>query len=199
MAASLWAGAALGFSVSVPLGPISLLCIQNTLAGGFAQGVITGLGAATAQGLFASAAILGAGIAAAVLAPWTDVIRCFSAALLMVLGIRILLRHRAGRLQGRTTSWRASYASTLVLALSNPMTILPYIAVATADVEDMGFSTWLVLGVILAALSWYATLCGIASVMRRRIPGHVAVYLNMVAGGAMIAFALVIVTGRLHL
>lgn len=200
MPASLWTGAALGFSVVMPVGPISLLCVQNTLVGGYGQGVLAGLGAATAHGMFAAAVVLGAGAAAPVLTSSSDVIRCFSAFLLVVLGIRTLLRQRAARIHVRTTNWCTSYSSTLVLALSNPTTILPYIAVASASasVSDASLSTWSIPGVMLAASSWYAGLSGIASLMRRGIPTHVIRYLDIVAGSATIAFGVAIASASVR-
>ncbi len=198
MTTSLWTGAALGLSVAVPLGPISLLCVQNTLANGYGQGVITGFGAATAQGLFAAAAILGEGLIATALAPWTDVIRVLSGALLVVLGIRILLQQRTAQAPRRATNWRASYASTLVLALSNPMTILPYVAVATVTVEDAALSAWSIPGVMLAASTWYALLSGVTTVLRRGMPVTLSRSLNIGAAGVMIASGLVITLGHFH-
>ncbi|OQO95875.1 lysine transporter LysE, partial [Geobacillus sp. 44B] len=44
----------LGFSVSAPVGPIGLLCIQRTLTKGQMAGFFTGLGASTANMIYAS-------------------------------------------------------------------------------------------------------------------------------------------------
>ena len=46
---SLLKGIAVGFSIAAPLGPIGVLCIRRSLAEGSLMGLLTGLGAATAQ------------------------------------------------------------------------------------------------------------------------------------------------------
>jgi threonine/homoserine/homoserine lactone efflux protein len=42
-------GLVLGFSIAAPVGPIGVLCIRRTLASGFKSGLVSGLGAATAD------------------------------------------------------------------------------------------------------------------------------------------------------
>jgi threonine/homoserine/homoserine lactone efflux protein len=42
-------GILIGFAIAAPVGPIGLLCIQRTLARGRWSGVISGLGAASAD------------------------------------------------------------------------------------------------------------------------------------------------------
>src|SRR3546814_10385330 len=47
---------AIGFAMAVPVGPVGLLCIRRTLNSGFVIGLLSGLGAALADALFAAAA-----------------------------------------------------------------------------------------------------------------------------------------------
>ena len=42
-------GLVIGFSIAAPVGPIGVLCIRRTLAEGRASGLVSGLGAATAD------------------------------------------------------------------------------------------------------------------------------------------------------
>ena len=44
-------GLLLGFSIAAPVGPIGGLCIRRTIAEGRASGLVSGLGAATADAL----------------------------------------------------------------------------------------------------------------------------------------------------
>lgn len=196
MSAPLLAGAVLGLSVAAPFGPVSLICVQNSLAGGCRRGMVAGLGAATAHGLFATVAVSGAGIAAMFLTPWAGALRLASALVLLVLGVRTLLRARAARPVSAGRGIRASYLAALALALSNPMTILPYLAVATA-VAGVGegeglLSAWSVPGVVLAVTGWYAGLSSLASLARRHLAGRLGRALNAVAGAMLLGFAAVV-------
>jgi len=42
-----WKGMVIGFAIAAPVGPIGVLCIRRTLAGGQLAGLLSGLGAAT--------------------------------------------------------------------------------------------------------------------------------------------------------
>ena len=52
-------GFIIGISIAAPVGPIGILCIQRTLTGGKIYGLITGLGAATADAVYGSMAAFG--------------------------------------------------------------------------------------------------------------------------------------------
>src|SRR6185295_7970839 len=83
-------GAALGFSVAAPVGPIGLLCTQRTLNRGRLHGLAVGLGAATADALYGLVAGLGlawVSSAANSSGPW---LRLIGALFLISLGVRTL-------------------------------------------------------------------------------------------------------------
>ena len=52
-------GLLIGFSIAAPVGPIGVLCIRRTLARGRASGLVSGLGAASADAVYGSVAALG--------------------------------------------------------------------------------------------------------------------------------------------
>lgn len=52
-------GLILGFSIAAPVGPIGILCIRRTLAEGRMHGFVSGLGAATADGVYGAIAAFG--------------------------------------------------------------------------------------------------------------------------------------------
>ena len=47
-------GLALGFSMAATFGPIGVLCVRRTLVDGFRFGFVSGLGAATADRVYAA-------------------------------------------------------------------------------------------------------------------------------------------------
>ena len=52
-------GLILGFSIAAPVGPIGILCIRRTLQYGRFSGFFSGLGAATADAIYAVIAAFG--------------------------------------------------------------------------------------------------------------------------------------------
>jgi len=55
----LFKGIVIGFAMAIPIGPIGIMCIRKTLAEGRVRGLVVGLGAATADMVFASIAAFG--------------------------------------------------------------------------------------------------------------------------------------------
>lgn len=191
MLETLLAGAMLGLSVAMPFGPVSMICVQRCLTHGFRVGLTAGIGAAGAHGVFALATVAAAGAIATDLEHWNDWIRLASAVLLIILGIRTLLRHRSKPVE-RPVGRGEAFGATLVLALSNPMTMLPYLAVATGATASGGLgislSTWAVPGVMAGAGLWYFILISGAAVFGARLPRGVLAHLNLVSGSLLIVF-----------
>lgn len=154
---------AVGFFIAAPVGPIGLLTIQRTLDQGRAAGLATGLGAAGADAVYGAIGALGV----------TQVIGWLIGARLWLSlgGGAVLLwmawrtaRHplatQAAALPTRTDLLRC-FAGTFVLTLSNPATILSFIAVfasmAGASQQDVSAVT-MVAGVLLGSALWWLTL-----------------------------------------
>ena len=190
------AGAALGLSVAAPFGPVSLICVQQSLNRGYRYGMVSGFGAATSHGIFSIAAIVGAETISVVLLPWSNVIQCLSAMVLVWLGVQTMLKARSAARPARVVTMRRAYASTLMLSLSNPMTIIPYLALATMAAEgNIGGATlslWCVPGVMVAAATWYACISCVTAKMRNGISPGLAKALNLVAGGSLIVFGAIV-------
>ena len=52
-------GQIIGLAIAAPVGPIGVLCIQRSLQNGFKMGFISGMGAATADGIYGLIAAFG--------------------------------------------------------------------------------------------------------------------------------------------
>lgn len=192
-------GALLGLSIAAPFGPISLMCVQRSLLSGIWRGVASGAGAATAHGLYAAAALMSADVLAVALTRWHLHVQVFSALVLIGLGVRTIARRP--RIEERTSlraSSQADYAVGLMLALSNPMTILPYVALASGvAVIDHGQGLhlgWMVAGIIMGTASWYAMLSSAAWILSKHLPQRVLTRMNWFAGAVLIGFGLIVLT-----
>ena len=122
-------GISLGFAIAAPVGPIGILCIRRTLADGRLVGFVSGLGAATADALYGALAASGVALTATVAAPTTMWVRLASAVFLCWLGITTVHASVPGSTivrRGRAVGIVGAYGSTLVLTLSNPLTIISF-------------------------------------------------------------------------
>ena len=81
----------IGFIAAAPIGPVNLLCIQRTLNQGRTIGIISGLGAATADAVYGGIAGLGLTLTSHILLKNQTWIRSAGGLFLCYLGVRIIL------------------------------------------------------------------------------------------------------------
>src|SRR5208283_3746709 len=123
-------GVIVGLSIAAPVGPIGLLCIRRSLAEGRASGLLSGLGAATADALYGSMAAFGLTAVSSLLIRERLWIGAAGGVFLCYLGARTFLSPPAAHAGSASRlGLVAAYFSTFALTLANPMTILSFIAV----------------------------------------------------------------------
>lgn len=167
-------GMIIGFSIAAPVGPIGVLCIRRTLAEGRVSGLLSGLGAATADGMYGVIAAFGLTYISNILIGYQSSIRLVGGLFLCYLGLKICFSRpaEAPALAGGD-GLLGAYVSTLVLTLTNPMTILSFTAVfaglglGTAT-GDYGSAALLVLGVFSGSAAWWLILSGGVSLFRSK-------------------------------
>ena len=190
-------GIVIGFSIAAPVGPIGVLCIRRTLADGRAAGLATGLGAATADAIYGCIAAFGLTVVTHALLGAGTWIRVGGGTFLTLLGAQTLLSGPRGE-TARAGSGRGllgDYASTFVLTLTNPMTILSFLAVfaalgvGTTHPEPLAAAA-LVLGVFLGSALWWLTLSGGVTLLRARFDARRLRWVNWISGAVLVAFGL---------
>ncbi len=184
--ATFLAGVGVGLAVAVPIGPMGVLCIQRTLAFGLVAGLATGLGAATVHVTFGSVAALGLGATMSALfgagAQW---LTCLSAGLLFWFAMRILRRTAvSGPDMPQPEGLLRSYASAFLLGLSNPLTILLFVAAIPALTArgDLEAVPVLVMGVFLGSIAWWTVLSTAIALVRGRLPAGAIALTNKASG-----------------
>lgn len=182
-------GLVLGFSIAAPVGPIGILCIQRTLRHGRLAGFLTGMGAACADGLYGALGALGL---AAMIRLAGDAVRWIQLA--GGLYLLWLALHSTGRRNGGASAPSGSgmFLSTFTLTLTNPMTILSFLAIFGALGFDLGegrtvSAMALVAGVVAGSALWWAMLsCG-AGVLRQRLMRQLR-WVDYVSAAVLAAF-----------
>ncbi len=177
----------LGFSVSAPVGPIGLLCIQRILSRGKTAGFMTGLGASSANLIYASIAAFGFSVVSSFLIEQQMLLRVIGAVFLFYLGIKTFLKkpsNTAANLKGE--SYIGMYLSTFLLMITNPVTILNFVAMFAGLGIDKGSNTnlsafSLIIGVFLGAIAWWFILSNIVSIFRSKITPYLGL-VNKIAG-----------------
>ena len=164
-------GFILGLAIAAPVGPIGVLCIRRTLAQGRTIGFVSGLGAATADALYGCIAAFGLTAISALLVRQRDMLSLLGGLFLCYLGVRTLLsRPAAEPVQAEGRGFAGAFFSTLLLTLTNPITILSFVAVfaglGLGSGNGYGAAAAIVLGVFLGSAAWWFLLSGGVSLVR---------------------------------
>jgi len=206
--ALMWKGALIGFAIAAPVGPIGLLCIRRTLSDGRLAGFVSGLGAAVADTLFGLIAALGLTLVGSFLQEQRNWISVIGGLFLLYLGY---IEIRAKPIDPsapppKPTGLVTHFISTFFWTLTNPMTILSFIAIFTGlDVAGPGGAvgpaerdypgvTALIIGVFCGSSLWWLVLSLSVGLFRHHIRGQPMRWPNLIAGMLIIAFGIYALT-----
>lgn len=192
----LFRGLLVGLAIAIPVGPVNVLCISRTVSKGWRAGVVSGLGAATADALYGAVAAFSITFVIHFLTVEQFWIRVVGGLLLVALGISYLLGDPKAPLPGKNgQSGGSAYFSAFALGLTNPTTVLSFMAVMAVlglGQQRAGWRTLLVVGAIFAgSMAWWLTLASIVTRFRSRIGPRSLLWMNRVAGVAIGGFGLV--------
>jgi threonine/homoserine/homoserine lactone efflux protein len=198
-------GLVIGFVIAAPVGPINIMCVRRTIVHGRLAGFASGLGAAIADTILGALAIFGMAFLTEFLISERFWLALGGAIFLVVLGIRALTKPPPKLVSARDpTSLIGDFTSTLLLTLSNPITILSFFGIFAAfgvhPDEMIGPDDWAtLLGVFSGAMLWWMIVIGLAGMFRGRFTVTGLIWANRITGIVMLAFAAMVLVevGRL--
>jgi threonine/homoserine/homoserine lactone efflux protein len=184
----LFKGLLIGFSIAAPVGPIGVLCIRRTLAQGRLTGLLSGLGAATADALYGCVAGFGLTFVSTFLLDQQLWFKLVGSLFLLYLGLKTFLARPVGEAApAQSKDFLGAYLSTFVLTLTNPATILSFMAVfaglglASAG-SDYSAAAILVLGVFIGSALWWFLLSGGVGLFRAVFDARRLRWVNYLSG-----------------
>lgn len=189
-------GIIIGFSIALPVGPIGILCIRKTLAESHLSGIVIGLGAATADALYGCVAGFGLTFISDLLLREETWIRLLGGVFLCYLGLKTFLARppeRSSEVNG--LGLFGSYVSTLILTLTNPITIVAFLGIFAAlglgNGMNYGSAGTLVLGIFSGSALWFIALSTVVMLFREKI-SHVGLgWVNRISGTLIIVLGIV--------
>ncbi len=178
----LGAGLVLGFSLTIPPGPMNAFIAAETVRS-WRRGVVAGLGAMSADALLA---VVVYSLSASVdLHEYVRAVYAIGAAVLTYFGVRLLLPPTSAEPLGVVAHAR-TYSTALGLGLSNPFQILWWLTAGLAFAYAGGPE--LFLGLFGAILIWIVAFpLALHAGTHRSV--RVAEAVRLVSGAALVAFA----------
>lgn len=189
-------GLLIGFSIAAPVGPIGILCIKRTITSGRLAGLISGLGAATADAVYGFIAAFGLTFISSFLIDQQSWLRLLGGAFLCYLGVKTFItKPTESSSLSNEISLLNAYGSTFFLTLTNPLTILSFAAIFAGlgllDVDGNYLSaTIIVLGVFIGSACWWFLLSSGVSIFRTRFTSTGLLWVNRISGLIILGFGI---------
>jgi threonine/homoserine/homoserine lactone efflux protein len=190
-------GAAAGYAIAIPVGPIAVLIVRTGLRRGFRIAAAAGAGTATVDLIYAITAVVVGGAVTNVLSSVLVPMRLAAAAALLYLAARSLLR--LGRTDsaldtpGGDRSAARTYVLFIGLTLLNPATVAYFVTLAVGlpqIAQDAGSRLAFAVGASLSSLSWQTLLAGIGAALHTRLTPRVELATALLSSAILVGFAL---------
>jgi threonine/homoserine/homoserine lactone efflux protein len=187
-------GLIIGFSIAAPVGPIGVLCIQRTLAEGRSTGFVSGLGAATADGIYGCIGAFGVTFISNLLISHQIWFRLVGGCFLCYLGLKTFLSRPAEHsATAKSNGVLGAYLSTFFLTLTNPLTILFFAAIFAGMGAASGRATYvsatlLVFGVFTGSALWWLMLSSGVDMFRTKSTPQGSLWVNRISGVIITGF-----------
>lgn len=181
-------GIIIGLTLAVPVGPLSLVCIHRTVAGGRLHGIVSGLGIATADSFYAAVAFLGLTAVSGLIIGHQSQFRLLAGIALILVGIRVFRSIPAAVREGDGQEpYLQDYLSLLAIAAANPFTIIFFITIlpgfgVVAQGTTLIAAVPFVSGIFLGSSVWWIILCGSLGSVRSRLDTDNLRWINRISG-----------------
>ena len=187
-------GILIGLMASIPLGPIGVLCIQRTLSKSHKSGFVSGLGASSADTLFAAVAFFSLSVVDSFIENNMMLIKALGGICVVIVGMKIFLTNPVVQIRrnraGKGSLWQ-DYLSLFLITLANPAFILIFVALFAAigvSGDSLGVvnGLFMIAGVFTGGSLWWFTLTFIVSLLRRRVRPRHLLWINRISGAVIV-------------
>jgi threonine/homoserine/homoserine lactone efflux protein len=199
-------GVVIGLLVAAPIGPVNLICIRRTLAYGPLNGFFSGLGGAAGDGIFAIVAAFGLTAVAHLIEGFATPIKLIGGVMLIGFGVHNFRAEVTDPRYGCPVNLRekgestlaGAIASTFVLTITNPATLLGFVALFTGINTVAGTNASFidasvtVAGVIAGSAGWWFSVTAITGTFHRSIDAKVMRWINHISGVLVTTFGLAV-------
>lgn len=177
-------GALAGYAIAIPVGPIAVLILRTGMRDGLRAAMAAGAGAATADLVYSSLAMLAGPALVAAIAPILVPARLVAAALLLAVAALGLRRPPPADEPRRARPTRRTYATVLALTLLNPATVIYFASLAIglpSLSSELAARVAFAAAAATASLSWQWALAGAGSALHGRMPARLGYATNVLS------------------
>lgn len=170
-------GLIIGLFISIPLGPIGMLCIQRTLNRGRKYGIATGLGATTSDLIYTLVTLFFLSFVIDIIEQHRLLIQISGSVILIVFGMFIFKSNPSRQPQPNENSKHnilSDYFTSMGLTFSNPLVLFVLIALFArfnflTDIKTVWEYPIAISSILAGAFLWWSTLTFMVSRFRTKL------------------------------
>lgn len=187
-------GIIIGLFISVPLGPIGMLCVQRTLNRGRIYGIFTGLGATTSDLIYTIITLYSLSFVLDIIELYRFSIQLIGSLVVGGFGYYIFKSHPANQPKPNENNKQSifgDYITSFILTLSNPLVLFVLIALFArfefiTSKTTLGLSIIGITSILGGALLWWSTLAFLISSLKNKLNMTGLKIINQITGSIII-------------
>ena len=188
----------IGVAVSLPLGPLGMLCIKRTVNKNWKSGFISGLGIATSDAMYAVIAGFSVGNIIDFIKTYLIYFKILGACTVVFLGLYIFLSNPAKEIQKfkqKGTSYLQDYLTAFLLTVTNPLSVFIFIAIFASyslvlQSSQLLEALLIVGGIFTGGATWWFILTGLAYLFKHKLTINTLWWANKIIGLGVILIAI---------
>jgi len=193
----LWEGFLIGIAVSVPLGPLGMLCIKRTVNKNWKSGFLSGLGIAASDVIYAIVAGFSLTIIINFITDYEIYFKILGASMVVLLGLYIFMSNPAKdiqKFQRKGTTYVQDFLTAFLLTVTNPLSVFVFIAIFTSyslvlQLSQLFEALLIIGGIFAGGATWWFILTGLAHLLRHKLTISTLWWANKIIGLSVILIA----------
>jgi len=192
-------GLIIGVMVSIPLGPIGLMIVRKTVNKNRLSGVMSGLGVALADSMYAVIAGFSLTYILNFIKSHILIFQIIGAAVLILLGLNIFFKNPIKELRKfrrKGGSYLQDFIFSFLITLSNPAAVFIFLAILTGSGIVLSISEpydafFIIAGVFTGGSFWWLTLVITIGSFKHKFNLRILWWFNKIAGATIILIVII--------
>lgn len=190
-------GILIGLLFGLPVGAVGALTVQRTFSHGVKAGLLTGLGSSVADCFYACVGVFGFTMISDFLLQYQVIITILGGGLILLMGIRLLLRKsETVEQKPEDIGFAKMFLSSFAVGITNPAAILTFLfAFSYFGITGNAGAFWgslLVLGVFIGTYLWWGALSSATSIIKKKAARFSFRHMNRAFGSILCLFGAVV-------
>lgn len=185
-------GLLIGLIFGVPVGAVGALCVSRSLKYGVKSGIVTGLGASSAELFYSVVGAFGITVVSGFLERYSTVINILGGALVIAMGVMTFIKSPRQQEDKAKAGYAGIFLSAFAVCITNPAAVVTYLfAFSYFGINGtLGAANGalLVVGIVTGTQLWWIMLSFLSQLIKKKSGEKGFAIMNKLFGLIMIGF-----------